>query len=216
MKNVLRSCCAVLMCVAGASAGVLDEPTDLDLSGVVKAINFGNTTNQVIGGVTFLAAPANSTVDEVKNVAQGMVSAGQGVQTLPELGDGKDDDALEQLLGTSVFGWDGGTNIGLAIPVPNGFYRVQLILYDGWQSVTGNRRDVDHYVEGSLAAANHQDYVQQNNTPHAGSIAAYVFEVTDGQIDIEVVGLIPNAHLSGLIISKLSPAAGQKAPALKP
>ena len=216
MKNVLRSCCALLMCVAGANAAVLDEPTDLDLSDVVKAINFGDTTDQVIGGVTFLAAPVNSTVDEVKNVASGMVNVGASNQTLPELGDGKDDDALEQLLGTSVFGWDGGTNIELDIPVPNGFYRVQLILYDGWQSVTGNRRDVDHYVQRALAAANHQDYVQQNNTPHAGSIAAYVFEVTDGQIDIEVVGLIPNAHLSGLIVSKLSPAAGQKAPTLKP
>ncbi len=216
MKNVLRSCCALLMCVAGANAEVLDEPTDLDLSGVVKAINFGNTTDQVIGGVTFLAAPANSTVDGVKNVAPGMVSVGQNGQTSPELGSNKEDNALEQLLGTSVFGWDGGTNIELDIPVPNGFYRVQLILYDGWQSVTGNRRDVDHYVEGALAAANHQDYVQQNNTPHAGSIAAYVFEVTDGRIDIEVVGLIPNAHLSGLIISRLSLSAGQKAPTLKP
>ncbi len=173
MKNVLRSCCAVLMCVAGANAAVLDEPADLDLSGVVKAINFGDTTDQVIGGVTFRAAPVNSTVDEVKNVAQGMVKVGQNGQTLPELGDGKDDDALEQLLGTSVFGWDGGTNIELDIPVPNGFYRVQLILYDGWQSVTSNRRDVDHYVEGALAAANCQDYIDRCSTYKRRRLSEY-------------------------------------------
>ncbi len=89
MKNVLRSCCAVLMCVAGANAAVLDDPTDLDLSGIVKAINFGDTTDQVVGGVKFRAVPANSTLDEVKNVAQGMVSVRQNGQTLPELGDGE-------------------------------------------------------------------------------------------------------------------------------
>ncbi len=218
MRRELITCLVLLSsATARANTVVLDEPADLDLSGIVTAINFGDTTDQVIGGVKFRAAPANATVQRVTNRAIGAVKVGQHGQTLPELGSGKDDDAMEQLLGTSIFGCDtGSTNIELDIPVPNGYYRAQLILYDGWQSVTGNRRDVDHYVEGTLAAAHCQDYVQQNRTPNAGSLATYVFEVTDGQIDIDVVGLIPNAHLSGLIISRLSLSAGQKSPTLNP
>lgn len=45
---------------AVAGTEVLDQPTDLDLTDVVKAINFGDTTDQEIGGVAFLAAPAIS------------------------------------------------------------------------------------------------------------------------------------------------------------
>jgi len=212
MKNALRSCCAVLMCVAGANAAVLDQPADLDLKDAVKVINFGETANQAIGGVTFRAAPANSTVDGVKNVAQGMVHVGQHRQTLPNIGSGAEDDALEQILGTSVFGHQRGTDIDIDIPVPNGFYRVQLILYDGWQSVTGNKRNVNHVIEGTLAATGFQDYVVQGNTPNAGCIATYVFEVKDEQIDITLSGVVPNAHLSGLVVSKLTPAPGKKTP----
>ena len=160
MRTVSITCFVFMSSVvAGANAEVLDEPTDLDLTGVVKAINFGKTTDQMIGGVTFLAAPENATTSGVTNRATGAVAVGQYDQTLPELGSDRDDDALEQLLGTSIFGSDAGsTNIELDVPVPNGFYRAQLILYDGWQSVTGNRRDVDHYVEGTLAAAHVQDH----------------------------------------------------------
>jgi len=216
MKRILILCCALLVSAAARTdAKVLDQPSDLDLSDVIKAINFGKTTDQVIGGVTFLAAPANATVDGVKNVAQGMVTVGQHRQTLPDIGGTKDDDALEQLLGTSIYGHERGTDIDIDIPVANGFYRVQLILYDGWQSVTGNQRDVDHYVEGTLAAASYRDYAEQKSTPNAGSIATYVFEVTDGNIDMQLSGLVPNAHLSGLIVRELSLPAGQKTPDLK-
>jgi len=209
-------CCLLLVsAVVEANAKVLDQPTDLDLSGVIKAINFGKTTDQVIGPVKFHAAAANTTVNGVKNLAGGMVHVGQYRQTMPNIDPGKDNDALEQILGTSIFGYKNGTDIDIDIPVPNGFYRAQLILYDGWQSVTGNKRNVDHYVEGTPAAVNHQDYVAQGNTPNTGSIATYVFEVTDGNIDILVSGRVPNAHLSGLIISKLSLSAKQTKPDLK-
>ncbi len=215
MTRVLFTCLALLMSAA-VNAEVLDEPADLDLGGAVKAINFGVTTDQAIGGVMFLAAPVNSTVDGVKNVAQGMVAVGQHGQTLPDLGGGKEDDALEQLLGTSIFGHQRGTDIDIDIPVVNGFYRVQLILYDGWQSVTGNKRNVNHLIEGTPAATSFQDYVAQGNTPDAGCIATYVFEVKDGNIDIVVSGLVPNAHLSGLIVSKLALPPGKKTPNVKP
>ena len=217
MRKLLTTCVVVLWS-AGAVAGaeVLDQPSDLDLTGVVKAINFGKTTDQVIGGVTFRASPANLTVDGVKNVAQGMVHVGQHRQTVPDIGRNKDDDALEQILGTSIFGCQRNTDIDIDVPVPNGFYRVQLILYDGWQSVTGNKRNVNHLIEGTLAVTNYQDYVAQGNTPNAGCIAAYVFEVKDGQIDVTLPGLVPNAHLSGLIVSKIAPAPGKKTPELRP
>ena len=217
MKNTLLAWCVLLLImVAEPRAEILDQPTDIDLTDVVKAINFGDTTDQVIGGVTFYAAPANSTVDGVKNAAQGMVKVGQHGQTLPEVGSSKEDDALEQILATSVFGCQSNTDIDLDIPVANGFYRVQLLLYDGWQSTTGNRRDVNHLIEGTLAVANYQDYVAQGTTPNAGCIATYVFEVKDGQIDITLPGLVPNAHLSGLVVSKVAPAPGRKTPELGP
>jgi len=219
MVRVSFSAAVVAWCFtptqAAEGAKVLDQPSDLDLTGVVKAINFGNSSDQTISGVRFRAAPANATVDGVKNVAQGMVKVGSGSQTVPHIGDSDEDNALEQILGTSIFGSNQGKNIDMDIPVPNGFYRVQLILYDGWKSVTGNRRDVDHYVEGALAAKHYHDYPEQGNTPHAGNIATYVFEVTDGNIDIKLAGLVPNAHLSGLVISKVPVPKNQKTPNLK-
>ncbi|MDE0874818.1 MAG: DUF1592 domain-containing protein, partial [Acidimicrobiales bacterium] len=185
------------------NAQSLNDPADLDLDTVFSAINFGVTTDQVIGGVSFRAATANSTVDGVKNSAVGTVGVHQNGQTLPEIGSSNDDNALEQILGTSIWGLSGEERIKLSLEIPNGFYRAQLIIYDGWESVTGNKRDVNHYVEGMLAAGHYQDFAEQNGTPNAGSIASYVFEVVDGQMDLSVEGLVPNAHLSGVIISKL-------------
>ena len=208
MKNVARKallvfCSFVLSVITLAEGKVIDSPGDLDLKDVVKAINFGNTTDQVIGQVTFRAAAANSTVDGVKNSAAGTVGAGFANQTLPNVGSGDDDNAFEQILGTSIFGQSGPSAITIDIPVPNGFYKVQLIIYDGWESVTGNKRDVNHYAEGTKCAANRDDYAEQGSTPNAGSVASYVFEVIDGEINLTVEGLVPNAHLSGLVISKL-------------
>ena len=192
----------ILLAVSvAASATVLETPGDLDLTDVVKAINFGVTTDQVIGGVTFHAADANSTVDGVINTAQGAVGVGGGGQVMPNIGSGIDDNALEQILGTSIHCAD---PIAINIDVPNGFYRVQLIIYDGYQSFSGNKRDVNHYVEGTLAAANYHDFAEQGNTPNAGSVTRYVFGVIDGQINLTVEALKPSAHLSGLIINRLS------------
>jgi hypothetical protein len=202
--HVLSACFVILICIAAqVSAKVLDQPAHLEMDAVVVAINFGITTDQTIGDVTFRAAKANSTVGGLKNIAVGTVGVKQYKQALPEIGSTKDDNALEQILGTSIFGQSGEKSIKMTLDVPNGFYRVQLIIYDGWQSVTGNKRDVNHYVEGILVSGHYQDYAEQNGTPNAGSIASYVFEVVDGQINLSVEGLVPNAHLSGVIINKL-------------
>jgi len=203
-NRTLITCLVMLSSVAApVNAQILNKPADLELDAVVAAINFGITTDQVIGGVTFRAATANSTVDGVKNSAAGTVGVNQYKQTLPKIGSTDDDNALEQILGTSIFGQSGEKSIKITMDIPNGFYRAQLIIYDGWQSVTGNKRDVNHYVEGILVAGHYHDFAKQNGTPDAGSIASYVFEVIDGKIDLSVEGLVPNAHLSGVIISKL-------------
>jgi hypothetical protein len=203
-NHIFSACLVILISIASqVHAAVLDQPAHLELDDVVVAINFGITTDQVIGGVTFRAATANSTVGGLKNSAAGMVHVKQYKQTLPEMGSAHDDNALEQILGTSIFGLSGDKSIKMTLDLSNGFYRAQLIIYDGWQSVTGNKRDVNHYVEGILVAGHYHDFVEQNSTPNAGSIASYVFEVVDGQIDLTVEGLVPNAHLSGVIISKL-------------
>ena len=57
--------------------------------------------------MTFRAATANSTVDGLKNSAVGTVGARQFKQTMPEMGSTNDDNALEQILGTSIFGQSG-------------------------------------------------------------------------------------------------------------
>jgi hypothetical protein len=203
-KHICSSCLAILISIAAqADAKVLDQPAHLELRDVVVAINFGTTTDQTIAGVTFRAATANSLVAGLKNSAVGTVSIRQYEQTLPEMGSTNDDNALEQILGTSIFGRSGEKSIRMSLDVPNGFYRAQLIIYDGWETVTGDKRDNNHHVEGILASGHYDDFVEQNRTPNDGSIASYVFEVVDEKLDLSVEGLVPNAHLSGVIINKL-------------
>ena len=125
--SISTSCIILLAVAVAAGATVLEAPGGLDLKDVVKAINFGITTDQVIGGVTFRAAGANSTVDGVKNTAMDMVGVGPviwgdgGTPTIPNIGSGDDDNALEQILGTSICIQNGPLNINIAIDVPNGF-----------------------------------------------------------------------------------------------
>jgi hypothetical protein len=215
-KTICVFCFILFSVIMPAEGKVLSNPDDLDFNNVVKAINFGNTTDQIIRGVTFYAAAANSTANGVKNRAKGSVGVGYAGQTLPNIGSGSDKDALEQILGSSIFGLSGtveatgssstlsvSESIIIDVDVTNGYYKVQLIIYDGWESQGASARDVNHTIEGTLAATHYHDFAEQNNTPDAGSVASYVFEVIDGQINLTVEGLVPSAHLSGLVINKL-------------
>ncbi len=67
------------------STGVVETELDLDLEGVIKAINFGDTKDVQIGDVLFVAAAANSTVDGVTNKAAGDVFSGEHAQKLPQI-----------------------------------------------------------------------------------------------------------------------------------
>ncbi len=64
---------------------ILDNESDLDLEGVIKAINFGQTKDVQIGDVRFAAAAANSTVDAVTNKAAGDVYSGEYAQKIPQI-----------------------------------------------------------------------------------------------------------------------------------
>ncbi len=65
------------------SATIVKSIADLDLKDVIKAINFGDTTNLNVGDVKFAAAAVNTTVDGVTNTARGDVHAGEFQQKLP-------------------------------------------------------------------------------------------------------------------------------------
>ncbi|MCP4376722.1 MAG: LamG domain-containing protein, partial [bacterium] len=80
---------------------LLDEPADLDLTNVFKAINFGVTTDQTIGSTVFLASTFNTTVDGVTNTGGGAIPS--GVVTDAVIGDTDDDNALEEILSASVY-----------------------------------------------------------------------------------------------------------------
>ena len=67
------------------STAIVKSPDDLDFGEVVKAINFGDTRDVKIGGVTFVAAAANTTVDGVTNTAVGDVFSGEFGQRRPVL-----------------------------------------------------------------------------------------------------------------------------------
>ncbi len=71
--------------VRSVSKGILKSNSDIDLKGVIKAINFGQTRNLTIANVKFSAAAVNTTVDGVTNKAAGDVYAGQFSQKLPEI-----------------------------------------------------------------------------------------------------------------------------------
>ena len=163
--HILSTCVVILFGIASqVNADVLEHPARLELEAVVGAINFGTITDRSIGGVIFRAAPANSTVAGLRNRAIGAVGVKQHQQTLPEVGSTNDEIALEQILGTSIFDQSGEKSIKPTLDIPNGFYRAQLVIYDGRQSVIGNHRDGNQFVQGILVASHYDDFAEQAGT----------------------------------------------------
>jgi hypothetical protein len=130
--------------VAGGNPAITmdDNP---DLLQVVKAINFGDTTDQTVSGVNFLTARFNTTVDGVTNTAGADVPAGWSGASTPVIGITADDNALEQIFATSIY----GGNYDIDITVPNGTYKLQFLLYEAWYQTTPR---ADFTVEGTLIA----------------------------------------------------------------
>jgi alpha-N-acetylglucosaminidase len=177
--------------------GFLDEPTDLDLTNVVKAINFGNTTNQTIGGTTFKASGSNTTVDNVTNTATAAIAAGYSSGTIPIIGSAADDNALEEILATSIFGSD----YDIDITVPNGTYKLQILLYETWRQPEPR---ADFTIEGTLVEDEYSMWNHQEGSLANGSVLTYVVTVTDGNIDITCDATVgTNCHFAGLIVTSV-------------
>ena len=64
---------------------ILKSQADLDLKGVIKAMNFGDTKGLTVGDVRFSAAAVKTTVDGVTNTAVGDVYCGEFGQKLPQI-----------------------------------------------------------------------------------------------------------------------------------
>ena len=116
-------------------------------------------------------------------------------------------DSLAELLGTSIHG-----SLKLDIPMPNGTYTLQLLLYEGWRA---NGRQADILVEGKPILENYDYWEQQGKTFNGGSVVRYTFTLTDGNIDIEFKEHKDGSHLSGLILSKGQGEPGVSAHGMK-
>ena len=96
---------------------------------------------------------------------------------------------LPELLAASIHG-----SPDVDIAVPNGNYRLQLLLYEGWRS-----RSADIVIEGKTVRAAYDMFKEQGGNFDHGSVLRHAFTLTDGNIDIEIKGAL---HLGGLILSK--------------
>lgn len=90
----------------------------------------------------------------VTNGATASVFAGQFGQTIPNIGGTPDANALEQILGTSIYK---GGGYGIDIPVANGRYKMQLLVYGGWGAANSTTIDVTADSAG-LVADNHYSW----------------------------------------------------------
>ncbi len=137
----------LVLCVAGAAnAALVNGAADLNLTDVVKAINFGEdavidagggtlATNETVGSTTFLVSNVNVTVDGVTNTASDGVSIGFWDASSPEFGSTTDDDALERVFASSVYH---GSVVYIDVTLPSDYYKVQVLLYEGWDATSRN------------------------------------------------------------------------------
>jgi hypothetical protein len=100
--------------------------------------------------------------------------------------------AASELLAASIHG-----SPDVDIAVPNGHYKLQLLLYEGWES-----RSADIVIEGKTIRQAYNMFDEQGRTFDHGSVLRYAFTLTDGNIDIEFKEHKPNIHLGGLILTK--------------
>ena len=97
--------------------------------------------------------------------------------------------AVSELLAASIHG-----SPDVDIAAPKGRYALQLILYEGWQS-----RAADILIEGKTVRAGYDMFKEQGGNFGHGSMLIHTFNLTDGNIDIEIKGPL---HLGGLVLSK--------------
>ena len=96
---------------------------------------------------------------------------------------------LPELLAASIHG-----SPDVDIAMPNGTYKLQLLLYEGWRS-----RAADIVIEGKMVGEKYDMFKEQGENFNHGSVLRHSFTLTDGNIDIQIKGPL---HLGGLILSK--------------
>ena len=194
---------SVLAVSAGASITTVEEVAELDLGDitVVKAINFtgpDDTTVRTIGGVTFTNSYRGITVDGVTNNADGECGpgGGQGARTGPKT----DDADLNALYSTYHYYFGNGI---VDVTLPNGKYKVQLLLHDGWNqpgrvasfTIEGESFEHDYMAaQGALPGK-----VEEIN----GGVLAHTVELTDDTLNIGIGHVAGGAKpFNGLVISQ--------------
>ena len=73
----------------------------------------------------------------------------------------KDSASLTQILGTSIV----HTDADISIPVDNGIYKIQLLIYEGWGGSHGRAADIS--IEGKCIANNCNYWTQQGKNTSA-------------------------------------------------
>jgi len=167
---------------------MVDQAADLDLTNVVKAINFGSATNKTVSGVTFLAAYAGTTVGGVYNDAAANIGSGSGIPTLS----GADAAALQEIYGSNV--WNPEV-VNISTDLADGYYKVQVLLYEQWVG----SREVTVTAETAVA----DPLLMGTSTHPAGLVLELNTPVTDGTLNIVVseVSAATNMHVAGLIVN---------------
>jgi hypothetical protein len=181
----------------------------MDMSNVVKAINFGGTyVDMTVQGVVFDVATAGSTVNGVTNDAAGVswynAGAVAGIT-------GPDAVGAKEVFHSNIYNLDDGTgnwNVNIDAVLPDGNYKVQVLLFEKW----GASRNVTVTAEGvSDSILMYDTWLTAPFGGH-GQVLAINTTVTDGNLDINVHGDAANMHVGGLIINDWVPDAGDFEP----
>ena len=144
----------------------------------------------------------NKTKAKVDSELAKLVDIEKRLSETVDLGTSSNCTALAYILGTSVF-----PDHDISIPVENGIYKIQFLLYEGWGA---NGRKIDISIESNSVVKNYFCWQEQGSTSDHGSLVTTAVEIKDGQIDISVKASIPpnmGCHLPGLIISKAKSVA---------
>jgi len=192
---------------------LLDGPGDLMAESVITAGSVydggaGSSSDGVrlVNGIDFgdSYTPVNPSFSGSVN---GVTAAGGG--TAPDLGDTELNEVLR------IQGY--GDVIEIDFPLPTGVYTVQLLFWEGYFGHLGGggigSRVMDMSIEGEVAFTG-LDMIEEHGLSNLNQAILYThtFEVSDGNLDIEITSPVENATLAGIIISSHSSGSAPPGP----
>lgn len=204
-----------LLCVPLPAATVhqgtltpLTGPSSLDASGLISAgspfdgaAGSSNDGVRVTGGIDFgdSFTPLNpSFTGSIAGISNGTSG------TNPNFGDAQ----LNEVMRTQGF----GPNIAIDFTLPAGNYKVQLLLWEPYFGLSGGggvgSRVFNITLEGQPAVSD-LDLAAEHGAGSTtqGVVYSQVLNVSDGNLDINLVGVVDNATLAGIVISSASSTA---------